>query len=84
MALELQLVLLEPADVELLARGAALELPRDVFLVVADDSGREGGKGVLVWVGVVGWELRVVGKGERGKEERKGVWWVGGLVGWLG
>jgi hypothetical protein len=37
-ALELELVLLEPADVELLAGGAALELAGDVFLVVADDS----------------------------------------------
>jgi hypothetical protein len=37
-ALEFELVLLEPADVELLAGGAALELAGDVFLVVADDS----------------------------------------------
>jgi hypothetical protein len=42
---QLELVLLEPADVELLARGAALELAGDVFLVVADDS--VGGKGGL-------------------------------------
>lgn len=37
MALEVELVLLEPRDVELLARGAALELTSDVLLVVADD-----------------------------------------------
>lgn len=36
-ALEVELVLLEPGDIELLARGAALQLPGDVFLVVADD-----------------------------------------------
>jgi hypothetical protein len=49
-SLQVQLVLLQPADVELLPGGAALELPRDVLLVVADDpepevSGRvfEGG-----------------------------------------
>jgi hypothetical protein len=35
---EVELVLLEPADVEVLAAGAALELARDVFVVVADDS----------------------------------------------
>jgi hypothetical protein len=39
-ALELELVLLEPADVEFLARGAALELAVDVLFVVADDPGR--------------------------------------------
>lgn len=37
-AAEIQLVLLEPADVEFLAGGAALELAGDVFFVVADDS----------------------------------------------
>lgn len=37
MSLEVKLVLLEPADVELLARSAALELASDVFLVVAYD-----------------------------------------------
>lgn len=36
-ALEVELVLLEPGDVELLARSAALQLPGDVLLVVADD-----------------------------------------------
>ena len=37
MALEVELVLLEPGDVEFLARGAALELAGNVFLVVTDD-----------------------------------------------
>ena len=37
MAAELQLVLLEPRDVEFLARCAALELSGDIFLVVTDD-----------------------------------------------
>lgn len=36
-ALEVELVLLEPADVEFLAGGAALELTRNVLFVVADD-----------------------------------------------
>lgn len=36
-ALQVHLVLLEPADVELLAGGAALELAGDVLFVVADD-----------------------------------------------
>ena len=36
--LEVQLVLLEPADVELLAGGTALELAGHVFFVIADDS----------------------------------------------
>ena len=47
-ALELELVLLEPADVEFLAGGAALELPRDVLFVVADDSGKGSFKLVAV------------------------------------
>ena len=34
---EVELVLLEPGDVEVLAGGAALELAGDVFVVVADD-----------------------------------------------
>ena len=38
MALEIELVLLEPGDVEFLPRGAALELASDVFLVVSDNS----------------------------------------------
>lgn len=38
-ALEVQLVLLEPGDVEFLSAGATLELTRDVFVVVAYDSG---------------------------------------------
>jgi hypothetical protein len=44
-ALDLELVLLEPADVELLPRRAALELPGDVLFVIADYSvfGGEGG-----------------------------------------
>lgn len=37
-AAQFEFVLLEPRDVEFLAGGAALELPGDVFLVVADDS----------------------------------------------
>lgn len=37
MALEVELVLLHPADVELLSGGATLELAGDVFLVVADN-----------------------------------------------
>lgn len=40
MALQVDLVLLEPADVELLAGGAALELAGEVLLVVADDPAR--------------------------------------------
>lgn len=36
-ALEVHLVLLQPRDVELLARGAALELTREVFLVITDN-----------------------------------------------
>lgn len=39
MALEFELVLFQPADVEFLARGATLELAGDVLFVVADDSG---------------------------------------------
>ena len=38
MALEVEFVLLEPADVELLAGCATLELSGDVLFVVADDS----------------------------------------------
>lgn len=37
MTLEVELVLLEPGDIELLARGAALQLSRDVLLVITDD-----------------------------------------------
>lgn len=37
MALEVHLVLLDPADVQLLARGATLELAGEVLLVVAND-----------------------------------------------
>lgn len=37
-ALEVHLVLLEPADVELLSRGAALELASEVLFVVSNDS----------------------------------------------
>lgn len=40
MTLQVQFILLEPADIELLPRCSALELPGNVFLVVADDSGR--------------------------------------------
>lgn len=36
-ALEVYLVLLQPADVELLARSATLELSSDVFLVITDN-----------------------------------------------
>ena len=36
-ALEVELVLLEPRDVELLARCAALQLAVDVLVVIADD-----------------------------------------------
>lgn len=36
-ALEIELVLLEPGDIELLARGTALQLPRDILLVITDD-----------------------------------------------
>jgi len=38
-ALDVELVLLEPGDVEFFARGAAFELAVDVLVVVADDSG---------------------------------------------
>lgn len=38
MAFQVQLVLLEPADVEVMPRGAPLQLPVDVFFVVAHDS----------------------------------------------
>lgn len=37
MALDVQLVLLEPGDVELLTAGAALQLADNVFLVVPHD-----------------------------------------------
>lgn len=36
-ALEVHLVLFQPGDVELLARGAALELTSEVFLVITDN-----------------------------------------------
>jgi hypothetical protein len=52
MALELELVLLEPADVEFLAGSAALELARDVLLVVADNPvgcESEKGHGAMLW-----------------------------------
>lgn len=39
MALEVELILLEPRDVEFLTRRAALELAGNVLLVVADDPG---------------------------------------------
>lgn len=38
MSFEVELVLLEPGDIEFLAGGAAFELAGNVFLVVADDS----------------------------------------------
>lgn len=38
MALDLELVLLQPRDIKLLARGTALELTGDVLVVVADDT----------------------------------------------
>jgi len=38
-ALDVELVLLEPGDVELFAGRAAFELAVDVLVVVADDSG---------------------------------------------
>ena len=38
-AFEVQLVFLEPADVEFLPRSTTLELACNVFLVVSDDSG---------------------------------------------
>lgn len=37
MALEVYLVLLQPADVELLARSATPKLSTDVFFVITDD-----------------------------------------------
>lgn len=40
MALDLELVLLQPGDVQFLARGTALELTGDVLVVVANDTGR--------------------------------------------
>jgi hypothetical protein len=36
-ALEVYLVLLQPADIELLARSATPKLSSDVFLVITDD-----------------------------------------------
>jgi hypothetical protein len=36
-ALEVYLILLQPADIELLARSATLKLSSDVFLVVTND-----------------------------------------------
>jgi hypothetical protein len=38
-ALEVELVLLEPGDVEFLSGGAAVELTGDVFLIVTNDPG---------------------------------------------
>lgn len=37
MALEVELVLLEPGDVELLSSGTTLELAGNVFLVITND-----------------------------------------------
>lgn len=42
-ALEIELVFLEPRDVELLAAGATLELAANVLVVVTDDSGGVSG-----------------------------------------
>jgi hypothetical protein len=56
-ALEFQLVFLEPADVKLLARGAALELAGDVFLVVADDSIVMGLAQFMFWYCESWWEM---------------------------
>ena len=44
MALDVELVLLQPRDVELLSGCAALELARDVLLVVADDLGDDASR----------------------------------------
>lgn len=71
-ALEVQLVLLEPRHVELLPRRAALELPRDVLLVVAHDP--EG------WVRVsddcwLRWEVAGLDDGKGGN----GIEWNGRL-----
>lgn len=38
MALDIQLVLLEPADIELLSRSASLKLSGNVLFVIANDS----------------------------------------------
>lgn len=37
MTLDLQLVLLQPRDVQFLSRGAALELAGDILIIVTDD-----------------------------------------------
>lgn len=41
MAFEIEFVLFEPRDVEFLARGSALELSGDVFLVVSNNPVQE-------------------------------------------
>lgn len=41
-ALDLKLILLEPRDIELLSRGATLELSGDIFIIVTDDPVRLG------------------------------------------
>lgn len=38
MPLNLQLILLQPRHVQFLARGTALELPRDVLIIVTDNT----------------------------------------------
>lgn len=43
-AFDVELILLEPGDVEFLARGAAFQLAGDVFFVVADDAVAGWGK----------------------------------------
>ena len=39
-AFEVQLILLEPANVEFLTTGAALELACNVLFIITDDSGK--------------------------------------------
>jgi hypothetical protein len=41
MTLEVKLIFLEPRNVEFLSRCSALELPGDIFLVVADNSSED-------------------------------------------
>lgn len=45
--LQIELVLLEPGDIELLSRGATLELAGNVLLVVAYDPVREDARSVI-------------------------------------
>lgn len=60
MALDVQLVFLEPGDVKLLTAGTALQLTDDIFLVVAHDP-------VVVLIG----GMFLIGKGKKSAHVRE-------------